>query len=227
MNEKWQQYAKRFVELSRRERVLIGSAIWIGLLLLGYTFVVEPALNQYLKVDKQLQQLTQDKRQLGQQLELLQLQLQQDPNQQLQQQLQQLNTEISASQLQLEQQLVDLVVPEQMAASLAMLLARAEGVSLIKLEIQDSEALTEQGGLFRHGVMLELEGSFFALQAALGRMEQMERRFYWRQLSYRVTKYPLARLQLQLDTLGTEQEPIRVGYHQNDGADTAGNTSGR
>lgn len=227
MNQQWQQFADKFGALSRRERVLIASALLIGILLMGFTFVLEPALDNYLKVDRQLTQLEREQGQLSREIELLNLKLGKNPNEELQQQQQQLNNKIDAIQNQLQQQLVDLVVPEQMAASLATLLARAEGVELIKLEILDSESLTEQGGLYRHGVAMELEGSFFDLQAALTRMEQMERRFYWRKLSYAVTEYPKARLQLQLDTLGTEQEPIRVGYHQNDGVSAVSQPSHR
>ncbi|QIZ77924.1 type II secretion system protein GspM [Ferrimonas lipolytica] len=226
MKQQWQHYVKLFSGLNQRERVLIGVSAWFAIVLLGYTFGIEPALKITTKADNQNTQLVRENKQLEQQIELLLAQLQQDPNQQLTQQSQQLQQQIESIEGALQQELVDLVVPEQMAASLALLLAKAEGVDLIKLEILSSEAMTEQGGLYRHGVLLELEGSYFALQSALARMEQMERRFYWRQFSYKVTDFPLARLQLHLDTLGTEQEPIRVGYHQGDDAN-AGVASSR
>ncbi|WP_028116105.1 type II secretion system protein GspM [Ferrimonas senticii] len=212
MKQQWQQLCARFQALSQRERGLIASSVLVALLLLGFTYVVEPSLNASADTERQRQAVAQDITQMQQQLQLLDGQLQQDPNAPLQQQSQQLAQQLAQLQQGLDNQLVDLVLPEQMAASLAQLLGQAQGVRLIKLQINDSESLSPQGGLYRHGVELELEGRFFDLQRALVRMEQMQRQFYWRQFSYRVTEFPLARLRLQLDTLGTEQEPIRVGY---------------
>ncbi|GAA4901938.1 hypothetical protein [Ferrimonas pelagia] len=202
----------KFAELSRRERVLIAASLWLAVGLGGSALLYEPLLVQQQRQAEQVTRLQQEQQTLRQQISTVEAQLNQDPNAPLQQRRAQLERQIVQQQEALEQELVDLVLPEQMSASLAKLLARAEGVSLIRMQILASESLVPQGGLFRHGVELELQGNYFDLMAALQRMEQLEQRFYWRDFSYQVSDYPTARLTLRLDTLGTEEEPIRVGH---------------
>ncbi|SHI05488.1 hypothetical protein [Ferrimonas marina] len=219
----WQKVDGAFTALSQRERVMLMGALLVAVVLASMSFWVEPMQAQHRSLTARLAQAEQDNLALSQEITLVEHKLEQDPNGPLQQELSQLNRRLERQQQALEQELVDLILPEQMAGSLAMLLGRAEGVQLVHLNILPSQQLVPEGGLYRHGVQLELAGSYFDLMGALERMEQLEQRFYWRQLSYRVTDYPEARLQLQLDTLGTEEEPIRVGHdHTTAAAGTAG-----
>ncbi len=202
-----------FAALSARERGLIAGATLVGLTLLLYTLVLEPMA---LANERERDLLARSQGQaqvLQREMAQLQRQLAGDPNGALTERLERLDLDLARQQAALEQELVDLILPEQMAGVLAQLLAKTEGVTLIALQIQPPRALVAEGGLYRHGVQLELEGSYFKLMDALKQMEQLAQQFYWRHLEYRVTRYPQARLQLQLDTLGTEEEPIRVGTH--------------
>ncbi|MBY6187274.1 type II secretion system protein M [Marinobacter hydrocarbonoclasticus] len=214
------QASERFALLSQRERGLIALTALVGLMLLIWTLALEPMLKANGGKAKQLGTVMSQSRDMSQQIDALRTQLTVNPNDALEAELSTLTRKLEQHQNDLNEELVDLVMPEQMAAVLAQLLARTEGVTLIEMRIQPPVALVEEGGLYRHGVRLELEGSYFKLKDALERMEQLEQRFYWRFLDYQVTQYPKARLQLQLDTLGTEEEPIRVGTHT--GTVTAG-----
>ncbi|MBY5922511.1 type II secretion system protein GspM [Ferrimonas balearica] len=206
-------WSERFAALSRRERGLIALTAVVGLLLLVWALWLEPAINANGVKARQLESTLSQTRNMAQEAESLRQQLSANPNDKMEQELADLKRQLAQHQADLDEELVDLIPPEQMSAVLAQLLARAEGVTLIEMNIQPPVALVNEGGLYRHGVKLELEGSYFKLKAALERMEQLEQRFYWRFLDYQVTHYPKARLQLQLDTLGTEKEPIRVGIH--------------
>ncbi len=207
------QWSERFAVLSRRERGLIALTAVVGLAMLFWALWLEPVLNGNAAKARQLENTLNQTRNMAQEAQSLRQQLSANPNDKMADELAQLKQQLAQHQAALDEELVDLIPPEQMSAVLAQLLARTEGVTLIEMRIQPPVALVNEGGLYRHGVKLELEGSFFKLKAALERMEQLEQRFYWRFLDYQVTRYPKARLQLQLDTLGTEKEPIRVGIH--------------
>ncbi|MBY5981750.1 type II secretion system protein GspM [Ferrimonas balearica] len=209
----YSQWAERFAALSQRERALIAATTLVGLTMLLWALWLEPLMARNAANTSQLHSLQSQTQTIARETELLRQQLKQDPNAELETELASLKRELTRHQEALNDELVDLILPEQMSAVLAQLLARTEGVTLIEMSIQPPVALVDEGGLYRHGVKLVLEGSYFKLKDALERMEQLEQRFYWRFLDYQVTRYPKARLQLQLDTLGTEEEPIRVGIH--------------
>ncbi len=214
MKQQWQEYSQKYAMLSARERGLIAGLVLFGIALLGYQFWVEPLQVESTRVERSQNSLNNAIRNLEGEVATLRILSQQDPDETLREQQKQLSQQISELETRLDERLLALVLPEHMASSLALLLAQADNVSLVKMSILDSESLTPEGGLYRHGLELELEGRYFDLQNALLRMEQLEQRFYWRQFDYKVTDFPLARLHLRLDTLGTEQEPIRVGYRQ-------------
>ncbi|MBY5993139.1 type II secretion system protein GspM [Ferrimonas balearica] len=209
----WTTLNRQFDALSRRERGLIALTSLVGLALLLWALVLDPMAQANSRLEQGLDRSQQQAKEMKREMRQLQSQLAGNPNDELNEKLAKLKTQLTDAQAALEEELVDLILPEQMSGVLAQLLARTEGVTLIAMRIQPPEALVEEGGLYRHGVHLELEGSYFKLMDALERMEQLEQRFYWRLLDYQVTRYPKARLQLRLDTLGTEKEPIRVGTH--------------
>ena len=62
--------------------------------------------------------------------------------------------------------------------------------------------------IYRHGVQLRLEGSYFDVLAYVTDLEQSGWQFRWRSLDYRVTDYPRAVVDLHLETLSRDRELI-------------------
>lgn len=212
----WQQLVDQYAAMTRRERVLVAGTLCVVITLLFWAFWLDPMTLQQQKLSKQL-----NKRQA--QISAMQTQIQQqqailarDPNAEVETQLADALDALADKQAALQGDMVDLILPEQMTATLTRLLAQTESVTLIEMSILPPESLVEEGGLYRHSLVIELEGRYFDLMKVLQRMEQLEQRFYWRHLDYQVTDYPKARLTLKLDTLGTEEEPIRVGHYRSD-----------
>jgi MSHA biogenesis protein MshJ len=64
--------------------------------------------------------------------------------------------------------------------------------------------------LFRHSFVLIMEGDYAATLAFFQALEGKQWKFYWQDLRYEVTKYPKAKIVLEVYTLSTERDWIGV-----------------
>ncbi len=59
--------------------------------------------------------------------------------------------------------------------------------------------------IFKHSVVIKLEGSYFQVRDFLDNMESLPWQFYWQSLDYRVLQHPRALVTLEFYTLSTEK----------------------
>ncbi len=59
--------------------------------------------------------------------------------------------------------------------------------------------------VYRHAIRVQLEGSYFEVVGFLKELESLSWRFYWEGLDYRVAKFPMALVDIELYTLSTEE----------------------
>lgn len=64
--------------------------------------------------------------------------------------------------------------------------------------------------LYRHGVELQLQGSYLATLAYLKRLEKLQWRFEWQSLIFEVQEYPKGTVMLEVYTYSTERDWIGV-----------------
>ncbi|TKB51204.1 hypothetical protein FCL40_01205 [Ferrimonas sediminicola] len=201
----------QFEALSGRERGMMFAALQVVILALGLVMVAEP---MWMKL-KQLQgSAAQIERQLPQfQAQLLDLndRLTLDVNESNRLKLERLAEEIAQEQAELGERVVGLILPEQMPSVLAQMLGSVSGVELVSLVSNPSEPLATGSALYQHGLTLRLKGEFFGLMKVLAKMESLPQQFYWQKVDYQVESYPIAVMTLDIYTLGTEKELIRVG----------------
>ena len=141
-----------------------------------------------------------------------------DPNNVLRERIQELETEIASIDNLLEEQTVNLVPANKMPQMLEKVLASSKGLKVIGLQsippipiLQNVQTeLGDEINLFRHGVVLTLEGKYFDIQAYLEKMESLEWQFYWKKFDYSVSDYPVARVEVELYTLSTNKAFIGV-----------------
>lgn len=62
----------------------------------------------------------------------------------------------------------------------------------------------EKVGVFKHSVFVSLEGRYFDVVSYLQALEGLSWKFYWEAIDYRVTKYPQAKVVIEVYTLSTE-----------------------
>lgn len=217
MHRQWQQAVSAYGRLQLRERYMLLSASSLLLLWLGLLYLLEPGWQQLQQQRLQQQQLQTATAQLQRQLTEIEVALQQDPDAQLKQQLASASLQEQQLTTQIRQVSGRYIAPEQMLALLQDVLLTQPQVQLLRLENQPAQALQLPGAadgsaspLFQHRTLLVFRGHYQPLQQLLQQLEQLPWQLHWRQLRYQVSRYPLAELYLELETVSEQQNYLRL-----------------
>jgi MSHA biogenesis protein MshJ len=212
MNEFWSSLEERFDEMSGREKVLIALCGLVTVVMLLFTLVLEPKLNEVTSNDKQLRNLKQTNQQTEIEILRIQAQLKKDPNAEIDQAISQLLMESQHLSMQLSEIIEHLITPSQMASLLESVLEQQSGIHLVSLQTLPAEPITEDkeasqySGYYVHPVRMELTGDYFSIANYLTKLEGLPASYYWRSFSYNVEEYPKAKLVLEVYTLGSREE---------------------
>ncbi|APX04992.1 type II secretion system protein GspM [Vibrio campbellii] len=214
MNEFWSSLEERFDEMSAREKVLIALCGLVTVVMLLFTLVLEPKLNEVNSNDKQLRNSKLTNQQTEIEILRIQAQLKKDPNAEIDQAISQLLTESQHLSMQLSEIIEHLITPSQMASLLESVLEQQSGIHLVSLQTLPAEPITEDkeasqySGYYVHPVRMELTGDYFSIANYLTKLEGLPASYYWRSFSYNVEDYPKAKLVLEVYTLGSREEFI-------------------
>ncbi|RDX36656.1 MSHA biogenesis protein MshJ [Vibrio campbellii] len=214
MNEFWSSLEERFDEMSAREKVLIALCGLVTVVMLLFTLVLEPKLNEVNSNDKQLRNSKLTNQQTEIEILRIQAQLKKDPNAEIDQAISQLLTESEHLSMQLSEIIEHLITPSQMTSLLESVLEQQSGIHLVSLQTLPAEPITEDkeasqySGYYVHPVRMELTGDYFSIANYLTKLEGLPASYYWRSFSYNVEDYPKAKLVLEVYTLGSREEFI-------------------
>lgn len=111
-----------------------------------------------------------------------------------------------------------LIEPKEMSHVLEQVLARAQRLTLHGLRTLPPQAVAAPNAqpgapaaqIYKHGVELELSGSYLDTLYFLQALEALPWRFFWDRIEYAVEEYPRGRIKLRLYTLGLEEGWIGV-----------------
>lgn len=114
----------------------------------------------------------------------------------------------------------DLVDPTQMRRVLEDLLYRQGGLRLISMSNLDGRALVEESEdseptddgprLYRHGLVVVMEGAFLDCLDYLQAIERLPWQLYWGRFELEADDFPVNRILIELHTLSLEEEWIGV-----------------
>jgi MSHA biogenesis protein MshJ len=206
--EHWIKAKEAFSALSQREKILITLVGWVAVIFISLTFLVEPKVAQYQKVERDITRLNNSISSLKQQIELAQFRLQKDPNVEINQQYQALTLESQDLAELLSNRVAALVSPSQMAQLLETVLQESSKLTLLSMSTLRSERLLDENnvaGYYIHPVRLVLSGNYFDIEAYLSSLEALPVKYYWRNFNYEVKKYPIAELSIEVYTLGSSK----------------------
>ena len=226
-----------FDGLQKREQNLLFFGVPITILVVVYLLFAEPEfkkmqrLNQSTaSLDKQLVLAQQSKQEL---LSLAEL----DPNTEVKAQIDSLQRRLDQLSQEFEGELSQLVSPQAMPVLLEQLFFKAENLSVLTMKSIAPEKIslnkagngnstnanainTNAAGaqsnspsaipIFRHGIEITFEGSFFATRDFLAEAQNLGWKLYWQDLSYEVAEHPKAVTHLTLFTLSTSEAFIGV-----------------
>ncbi|EHK7406377.1 MSHA biogenesis protein MshJ [Vibrio parahaemolyticus] len=214
MNEFWSSLEERFGDMSAREKMLVALCGFVTVVMLLFTLVLEPKLNQISNNERQLSNLKQSNQKTEIDILRVKAQLKKDPNADIDLEISNLLTESQHLSMQLSQIIEHLVTPSQMADVLESVLEQQSGIHLVSLQTLPSEPITEDkeasqySGYYVHPVRMELTGDYFSIANYLNKLESLPASYFWRSFSYKVEEYPKAKLVLEVYTLGSREEFI-------------------
>ncbi|MFQ3189300.1 MAG: MSHA biogenesis protein MshJ [Paraglaciecola sp.] len=219
LGQEYKKLSIKFLEVSLREQGLILVCGLVVLILMMYTFLLEPILEDSGKLQQNNISAKKEVSILVNQVSELADKLKTNPNDPILERITLLKNQIQNITNQLKAQTNNLVPANEMAGMLENVLANTEGLKLIELEsltpIPISLGQPEEGeesiaGLYRHGVTLVFEGSYFDIQRYLEKLESLPWQFYWVRFDYQVGEYPTASVKLEIYTLSTNKAFIGV-----------------
>ena len=227
VKDRWQALGKRFDAQSPRERALIAAALVGGVLLLGFSLLVDPALSRARIAERQIAQSNSEVVAIQAQLQVLRTQLQVDPDAGRRSEIESLKKDAAAADAAIRQIQSGLVPPEEMNALLERLLARNSGLRLLSLKslppvnLAESVAESLRGaektapasigpGLFRHGVEMKLEGTYAEVLNWLRLLEEAPQKVLWGDVRYVVIEYPRAQVTLTVFTLSLDRSWLAI-----------------
>ena len=107
----------------------------------------------------------------------------------------------------------ELIDPAEMARVLEGVLKEQSRLSLVRIRNTTPESLStgeDEGAatFYRHGLEIEVEGSYAACLEYLDAIEALPWRLYWQMLEVEVIEYPQNRIRLEVSTLSLDEEWI-------------------
>jgi MSHA biogenesis protein MshJ len=215
-NAQYRAISVKFLKVTSREQILILVCGLILVILVSYTLLLEPLIAKTEKLQKSAQNITQNAQKLQLQIAMLSDKLKQDPNEPVKNRIEELNAQVQTIAKQLAAKTNNLVPAKKMANMLENVLSQSKGVKLIELQsippipIITNQEDEQESGLYRHGVTLVVEGSYFDIQQYLEKLEGLPWQFYWNKFDYLVGDYPKASVELEIYTLSTNQAFIGI-----------------
>ena len=206
----------KFQQISLREQLLVLGCGFVVVIMLAYNLLFSPLLSDSKYSQKNSASMSRELANLTEQADQLLIKLQEDPDATVRQRIVELERQIRSLDKQLVAQTKNLVPANKMAGMLESVLSDSKGLKLVELQsiapmpiLIDPEN-KQQAGLYRHGVTLVFEGSYFDIQRYLEKLESLPWQFYWKKFDYLVAEHPMAKVELEIYTLSTNKAFIGI-----------------
>jgi MSHA biogenesis protein MshJ len=208
----------RYDQLSLRERIIVLIATLLLIALIWDSAFMGPLDRDRKGRLQQVEGLRAEVSGLEQSIEALVEQGAANPAPDSKAVIEALNAEIAEIDRRLAGATSGLIDPKEMSQVLEQVLARASRLTLQALRTLPPQAVVapnaQPGGgaaqIYKHGVELELTGSYLDTLYFLQQLEALPWRFFWDHIEYTVEQHPRGRVKLRLYTLGLEEGWIGV-----------------
>lgn len=225
LKQQWEKLAVRFNAYSQRERTLLAAAVIGGVLLIGFSLLIDPNLTRARIAERLAQQQKNDVLGVEAQLQSLKAQLQVDPDAGRKAEIEKLRNELQRVESAVRNLEGGLVAPEKMNVVLERLLAGNSNLRLLSLKslapvnLADAGKASDEDGkiapssmlaLYRHGVEVRLEGTYADLHGWLSQLENTQEKILWGDVRLQVTEHPRSVLSLVIFTLSTDKAWLAI-----------------
>ena len=216
----------RFDQRALRERVMVLVAALALVALLWDSILMRPLDRERKGRLQQVAMLRAEVSGLDKSVEAIVAQGVGDPDTASRKAVEKLQAEIGRLDGQLAGATAGLIAPKEMAHVLGQVLNRTSKLTLIKLKTLPPEAVVaplvgntnaaqaavKAGAtqIYKHGVEIEISGSYLETLQFLQSIEALPWRFFWDRVEYTVEQYPQGRLKLVIFTLGLQEGWVGV-----------------
>ena len=209
-------FARDWLEArNARELIVLAAAACTGIVLVIEAVAWAPARQRLHGAEAQIASLESQKSVLQGELDALDEQEALDPDAAVRRQLDTFQGQVGTIDRKLQGQALQLIAPEQARSVLQALIANVRGLRMVALQTEPARPLVETQGLdlpvlYRHGLVIDLEGDYLALIEYLRALEQLPWRLYWYGLEVAADKPGARHFRLRLYTVSLRKEWIRV-----------------
>jgi MSHA biogenesis protein MshJ len=219
----WLKMISRYDALQRRERWLVAVAVLGGVVLLGFTLFIEPALKRSQLAERTMVEQRAQLASMQAQMTALQSP-DRNPDVAARAELESIRAQLEDLSGRLRTLENSLVPPEKMPGLLEDMIGKRSGLRLLRLknlpvtpfaqkEASDAGEATARmekagekiGGLYKHGVEVSLEGSYQELTAYLERLEKSHLKLLWSSVALSAEKHPRLVLTLTVYSLSLDR----------------------
>ncbi len=206
------QLASLVDALTLRERILILSAVLVVIGTLWQTLLLEPLAQQANERRTELAALEERIGVANRGLEEQILQIAGGSDVQ-RTRIASLRDRIAEINAILGDHAAELIDPSEMAQVLEGVLREQSRLSLVQISNTSPESLSASDDenavtFYRHGLEIEVEGSYLACLEYLNAIEALPWRLYWQVLELDVLEYPRNRIRIEVSTLSLDKEWI-------------------
>lgn len=223
----------KFSAISLREQKLVFYAVPFVICFVFILGLIEPAITQTLETRNEINTTKLRLVDVSNSVDSVQAQLNLDPNIDIKNQIAAVNRQIQALDKQFASELEQLVPPRAMPLVLEQLFFKAKKLKLVSMttvapsnifasnsaanatsitntDFASSNNAATGPELFKHGLRISFEGSFFDTRDFLMSAEQMDWKLHWQEIRFDVTDYPKATVDIELFTLSDSKAYIHV-----------------
>lgn len=218
----WQEWLQKFDHRKKSEKWIIAVLTMAALVWLYTELQLAPLSADRMTMSQQIDS-AQTRLQAMQAREQVAIQrAQDDPDRAANDRLARLVQEQQQAQGEIEGLAGNLVTPYAMTQMLTTVLDRQPGLELIRVEnrvpqpmrtasqVSGEDGETPMAQVYKHGLIIEMQGDYFSLLNYLNYLENLSERFFWDQVHYLQSGWPDATITLELHTLSTEEGFVGV-----------------
>jgi MSHA biogenesis protein MshJ len=214
---KYQALEEKAHKLSVRERLIIVGAVAVLLLGIFDQLLLRPWLQERQQIEQDKSALLKSMETSNRRIDELQQAILNNPNNQLKASIENLLV-LHAQVDQGIAKITDgMIAPQKMPVILGEMLSERFGLKVQSVKSKAAERLMvadehdqHAAAIYRHDLELKMVGSFFQMKDYLAAVEGLPDKLLWDHLEYVVEEYPKGSLTLEVHTLSSQEELLRV-----------------
>lgn len=224
MKNRIEQLIKRIDAFNKRERIMLLFASIVCMYMIFDSIFLHPIQEETKNYTNQMISLNSQISNIEAQVNNIINENQIDPDKANKAILARLKQDITAIDGKLNNVTLGLISPKQMPGVLEDVLVKSKNIKLVRMESIPVVSLVKQvsdesaeptkesvsAGIFRHGLLIEVKGSYMDTLSLLTSLEQLKWKLYWDLIEFKTEKYPDAKVVIKVYTLSLNKRWIGV-----------------